>query len=144
LKVILPVSNTKGFTLIELITVIIIIGILAASVVPKFFSSSGYEEYTYRSETIALLRATQLRAMQQKNLTNSCHVVTIASKTISDACGHTVQVENNHDVTFSSANATISFDHDGITNCGASCLISINGTKVLEIKIETQGYIHGL
>jgi MSHA pilin protein MshC len=138
------VRKITGFTLIELITVIIIIGILAASVVPKFFSSNGYEEYTYRSETIALLRAVQLRAMQQKDLTNSCHTITITNKTIADNCGHLVQITNNHNVTFSSASNAINFNHDGLANCGANCLIRISGGEVLEIKIETQGYIHGI
>lgn len=55
----------QGFTLIELVVVIIIIGVLSVSVLPRFFSSSGFEEYAYRDEIATKLRAIQLRAMQQ-------------------------------------------------------------------------------
>ena len=57
--------NNKGFTLIELIVVIVLLSIVSATVLPKFLSSKGFEEYTYRDELIIKLRAIQLRTMQQ-------------------------------------------------------------------------------
>ena len=54
-----------AFTLIELIVVIILISIMAVTVLPKFFTSNGFEEFTYRDELITKLRAIQLRSMQQ-------------------------------------------------------------------------------
>lgn len=56
---------TSGFTLIELAVTLILLGILSATVIPRFFTSSGFEEYAYRTEVISTLRALQLRAMQQ-------------------------------------------------------------------------------
>ena len=58
-------KNEYGFTLIELIVVIILISIMAVTVLPKFFTSNGFEEFTYRDELITKLRAIQLRSMQQ-------------------------------------------------------------------------------
>ena len=58
-------QKTLGFTLIELIVVIILISIMAVTVLPKFFTSNGFEEFTYRDELITKLRAIQLRSMQQ-------------------------------------------------------------------------------
>jgi MSHA pilin protein MshC len=63
-----------GFTLIELIVVIILISIMSVTVLPKFFTSNGFEEFTYRDELITKLRAIQLRSMQQTNDT-TCHQI---------------------------------------------------------------------
>jgi len=67
-----------GFTLIELIVVIILISIMAVTVLPKFFSSNGFEEFTYRDELITKLRAIQLRSMQQTTdeMCNQVHIQT--------------------------------------------------------------------
>ncbi len=75
--------NNKGFTLIELIVVIILIGILAVSVAPKFDGTSSYEAHTHRAQLISALRLTQQRAMQQTNMdpnatagtANFCHQI---------------------------------------------------------------------
>ncbi len=140
-------QNKSGFTLIELVMVIVIIAILSVVVAPRFFTSKGFEEYTYRSEVIALLRAVQAKAMQQANVVNPCHQVTLSSTRIYDDCGHEVQVETNHNVTFATNGSTVLvFDHQGKINCGASCptIISITGLETLQLKIESQGYIHAI
>ena len=71
-------KNEYGFTLIELIVVIILISIMAVTVLPKFFTSNGFEEFTYRDELITKLRAIQLRSMQQTTDT-VCHQIQIQS-----------------------------------------------------------------
>lgn len=58
-----------GFTLVELVTVIILIGILAVSVLPKFDGTASYEAHTHRAQLISALRLTQQRAMQQTDST---------------------------------------------------------------------------
>ena len=67
-----------GFTLIELVIVIIILGILSVTVAPKFFTSKGFSEYAYRSDIIAKLRLIQTKAMQQTN-NNYCHTVLVTN-----------------------------------------------------------------
>lgn len=63
-----------GFTIIELITVIILIGILTVTVLPKFDGTASYEAHTHRAQLIAALRLTQQRAMQQTDGSdNYCH-----------------------------------------------------------------------
>jgi len=67
-------KNQIGFTLIELITVIILISILAVAVLPKFDGTASYEAHTHRAQLISALRLTQQRAMQQTDSTDGyCH-----------------------------------------------------------------------
>lgn len=42
----------RGFTLIELVMVIIIIGILSVSALPRFFSLSTYQQWVYYTEVL--------------------------------------------------------------------------------------------
>ena len=63
-----------GFTLVELITCIVIIGVLAALVGPRFFSNQVYAEKGYIDELAAALRSAQRVAV-----VSACDVrVTIA------------------------------------------------------------------
>jgi MSHA pilin protein MshC len=67
-------KNQTGFTIIELITVIILIGILAVAVLPKFDGTASYEAHSHRAQLISALRLTQQRAMQQTDASDSyCH-----------------------------------------------------------------------
>jgi len=50
------VAKTQGFTLVELIMTIIIIGVLAVAVAPRFFSLDTYQERFYTEDLLAALR----------------------------------------------------------------------------------------
>ena len=49
--------NSKGFTLIELVTVIAILGVLAAMTVPKFFSLQIKAQNETQNQIIGTIRA---------------------------------------------------------------------------------------
>ncbi|MBL4765549.1 MAG: prepilin-type N-terminal cleavage/methylation domain-containing protein [Colwellia sp.] len=155
--------SESGFTMIELIVVIIILAIMATTVVPKFFTSTGFQEYTYQAEVITKLRSIQLRAMQQTN-SSECHTVLVTEKIlgIPENCNSTaadgwqgentetgesgttnVKIESNHEVTFdvSSGNYSFTFDGMGRPSCH-TCLITVIGDSTLTIKVESEGYIH--
>jgi MSHA pilin protein MshC len=144
----------RGFTLIELVIVIIILGILSATVVPKFFTSNGFTEYAYRADVIAKLRLIQTRAMQQVN--DSCHQMMISANKLGKVTCDTppayieqkatlVVIDNNDNVTFSPTGLTFSFDSLGRPQgCNQPCEISISGDQELKVSIEAEGYIHEL
>ncbi|GLQ33507.1 pilus assembly FimT family protein [Litoribrevibacter albus] len=56
-------TQSKGFTLIELVMVIIILGILAATAIPRFFSKSAYDERFFYEDVMAGLRHSHKLAM---------------------------------------------------------------------------------
>lgn len=53
----------SGFTLIELVTVIAVISILAVVVVPRFFGNSGFSEYAFQQQFVAAMRNIQIKAI---------------------------------------------------------------------------------
>ena len=80
-------SNVKknGFTLVELIITILVIGVLAVTAAPRFLGSDTEEAIALRDRTLQLVRNMQLRAMQNVQDT-SC--VKITSTAIAPPAGH--------------------------------------------------------
>ncbi|WP_077341001.1 type II secretion system protein [Pseudocolwellia agarivorans] len=154
----------RGFTIIELVLVIVLMGILAVTVAPKMFGSDGFEEHTYQAEVIATLRSIQLRAMQQTSVGgNACHTVIVSTKllTVGGSCAVNkknandqalndldVKIDEDHNVTFVTSGMTgnsFIFDSNGIpANCSNPCNITIIGSDTLTVRIESQGYIHAI
>ena len=64
-----------GFTLVELIITILVIGVLAATVAPRFLGNDSEEATALRDRTLQVVRNVQLRAMQNVNDT-SCVKIT--------------------------------------------------------------------
>ncbi len=60
---ILMPHSKQGFTLIELVVVIIVLGVLAAVAMPKFAQRASFEDYAVRDQLIARLRLVQLQGM---------------------------------------------------------------------------------
>ncbi|MFT4652967.1 MAG: MSHA pilin protein MshC [Kangiellaceae bacterium] len=58
-----PIQAQQGFTLVELVTVVIVLGILALVIIPRFTSNSGFVEYALQKRFMASLRNIQLKAM---------------------------------------------------------------------------------
>ena len=58
-------KTISGFTLVELIVVILITGILSISVAPRFFGVSAYEDRKASDELLTALRHTQQMSMNR-------------------------------------------------------------------------------
>jgi MSHA pilin protein MshC len=56
-------ARGTGFTLVELVTVMTIIGVLAAALGPKFFTQSVFSQRSYADELAAALRSAQKTAV---------------------------------------------------------------------------------
>ncbi|HVS25967.1 MAG TPA: type II secretion system protein [Burkholderiales bacterium] len=55
--------NHSGFTLVELITTLIIVGILAAIAAPRFFTQQVYSDRGFYDQTLAITRYAQKSAI---------------------------------------------------------------------------------
>jgi len=58
--------TAAGFTLVELVMTMIVVGILAVAVLPRFADVSVFESRGFRDETLSLLRYAQKSAVAQR------------------------------------------------------------------------------
>jgi MSHA pilin protein MshC len=161
-------QKNNGFSLIELVVVILMISIMAVTVLPKFFTSNGFEEFTYRDEIITKLRAIQLRSMQQTTGTicKGIQLETAPSAIIglqatdlgTNACTTdyagdttTVIVNPKHSVSFtlSEGLTNFSFSAEGkplgcISESPCKITITIAGENSPKILINSEGYIYAI
>jgi MSHA pilin protein MshC len=59
-------KRARGFTLIELIMVIVILGVLAVFAAPRIFNSGDFNARGFHDETLSLLRYAQKTAVAQR------------------------------------------------------------------------------
>lgn len=57
-----------GFTMIELITVMVIVGIMGAAIIPRFFDRNSFDSRGFYDQTISTLRFAQKIAIAQRRL----------------------------------------------------------------------------
>jgi MSHA pilin protein MshC len=57
--------SQSGFTIVELITVIVIVGILAVAALPRFFDQNVFESRGFYDQVVATLRFAQKAAIAQ-------------------------------------------------------------------------------
>lgn len=78
--------HTRGFTLIELIMVIVLLGVLAVFATPRIFNSNDFNARGFHDETLSLLRFAQKTAIAQRR------TVCVAFST---ATGATLRIASN-------------------------------------------------
>jgi len=70
----------SGFTLIELVSVVVLLGVLAVTTLPRYTGNQDFDAYTSRDQIIAGARMAQQRAMYDRS--GTCYTLNIGSNNI--------------------------------------------------------------
>ncbi|RKF21370.1 prepilin-type N-terminal cleavage/methylation domain-containing protein [Alginatibacterium sediminis] len=153
-------TEPLGFSLLELIIVIIIIAVLVVAGAPRLLTGSNYASYTQQQDIIAELRRVQQLAMNNRD---RCYRTTFTgtsyrSQHLDTSCSTIIvndpiiDIDSSVQVTLLPSNAQ-SFDvyfdffgrssfnssQDGV--CQPSC-IQISGVDQLAVSVSSEGYIY--
>jgi MSHA pilin protein MshC len=126
------VANSRGFTLVELIMVVVLIGILAVSIVPKFVDTSAISLLGGAAMVEADIRYTQELAMS-----------TYSPKTITFATNDTFYTVNSQTMNLPSrvsisSGATFTFNSLGEPTTGGGQITTVGGsTKTITVESYT-------
>jgi MSHA pilin protein MshC len=158
--------NSKGFTMIELIMVMVLVGILAIAIIPRFANKSAFDERGFFDQTLGMVRYGQKVAIAQRRnvfVNINAATSTICLTYVADAnCVSTTQSEKVFslkpmplitDQSWMIATAptgilfgmSTSFSFSALGRPSSVTLININSagptTQTITVEAET-GYVH--
>lgn len=150
-----------GFTLVELIMVMVLLGLLSIVVLPRLSGSSEFKSVGFHGEVVAALRYAQKSAVSHRRLVcadiaASSVTLTVAAANPASACGTSTLKAPNGDSAYASSSSAfiesgvgrIYFQPSGsVTSDGAGTAIlgkyGITVKGMLPITVEgATGYVH--
>lgn len=145
-------ARQLGFTMVELIMVMVIVGILATVAVPRFFSRNTFDSRGFYDQVIATLRYAQKAAIAQHRFV--CVVfpannsVTLRYGTANTCIDGTLASPSGTPYPLTSNQASFSggapapFNFNALGRPSASGVIAVNGYATsITVEAET-GYVH--
>lgn len=150
----------RGFTLIELIMVLVLMGVLAAFAVPRIMNADSFLARGFHDETLAYLRYAHKTAISQRRTVcvafgaNSltltiANAPAVACNTALSGPGNTAQLIASGAVVYGNAPAPISFNFNGLgqpVNAAGAAMATQTfqvATVARNIIVESvTGYVH--
>ncbi|WP_114971283.1 pilus assembly FimT family protein [Rhodoferax ferrireducens] len=141
--------HQRGFTLIELIMVIVLLGVLAVFAAPRIFNSDDFNARGFHDETLSLLRYAQKTAIAQRrtvcvNLNATGVTMTMDTNTPPDGgCDAAPTLPNTPRGGSGLAGSVVAFQFRplGSTNQSTAVTITILNSNGITVEAET-GYVH--
>lgn len=144
-------SAEAGFTLVELIMVMVIVAVLAVAVAPRFYDVNVFQSIGFADQVQATLRYAQKVAIAQRRYVCATFTASPARLALTigtaDACGATAlnlpgdavnYIDAPSGVTFSMTPASVYFNALGRPDAAALATV---GTTTITVEAET-GYVH--
>lgn len=148
-----PCHKRRGFTLIELVVVIVVVGIIAIVVLPRFGDQRTFETRGFADEALAAVQFARKTAVASRR--NVCAIVSgstlsltmatlagsaqaCSTSVINPAGGNYVVSPRHADVVFSGS-FNVTFDGQGRPSAGASITIAGDTNYTLSVAAGT-GY----
>lgn len=147
-----------GFTMVELITIMVIVGILAAVAVPRFFDRNTFDSRGFYDQVISTLRYAQKSAVAQHRfvcVVIAGNVVTLTYDPTPISAAHSTAAcsmplpsltgQGSYTVFAPTTDVTVSdasFNFDALGKPSATQSITVSGNAIaITVEAET-GYVH--
>jgi MSHA pilin protein MshC len=150
--------SQKGFTVIELVMVIVLLGILSATALPKFFDFSGFQQQAFFDNTLSAVRYAQKLAVAsgcKLQVSVSANTYALNSPANRSQCASSspvfstaVRNPGTGDASFTKSETGVtltsspaSFTFDALGRASADVLITVGGSKSIAVVRDT-GFVY--
>lgn len=145
-------GSSRGFTMVELVLVLVVAGILAAVAVPRMVGRTGFDTRGFADQLAATVRFAQKLAISQRrdvfvsltaNNATLCYDAACATPAPGPGGEKPYTVNAPNGVAVASPVAVLTFDRGGRPNIAAQLAIQVTGSGTHTIRVEQEtGYVH--
>lgn len=144
-------ARVRGFTLVELVMVIVIVGVIAVVALPRLMDSKDFTQRGFRDETMALLRYAQKTAIAQRRTVcvtvqaTGLELRIFADNPAVGVCADAPLLQPpsavRGGVGLSATPSSFQFTPEGRTDQASAVTLSVQDSTTITVEAST-GYVH--